>query len=255
MSGEHYVSKSVLELVLGRFGEVNKSVLVSGLSFQQQGALQQLGISSLVGNILCATHNSLLSPLDVAGKAMFWAMDGMNDAAAEPALPGRVMCVDGDALERWVLKSMVGGLYSGAFRVSPTETMKGVSPPVSWLQVLFNGAEFPRGQGLYYLPRKRDEVIVADQYVLRFEPLGSRDGGVIGGIRLWFFGFEFALLMGTLAPGIPTMFDGALYRPAGLRTVGSGTRVRIDWKGGAGSEEAVFRLANATSEPPAARDR
>jgi hypothetical protein len=248
MSGEHYISKSVLELVYGRGGEVSKSVLVTGLAFQKPGAMHQIGVASLVGNILCETHNSLLNPFDDAGRAMFSAMDAMNDKAGNSAAPEKVFHVDGDALERWILKSFCGGLYSGAFRVSPTETMKGTCPPPEWLQILFNGAEFPDGQGLYYMPRKLGETVTADQYVLRFEPFGSRDTAEIGGLRVWFLGFEFALLMGRLMPGVPTLFDGALYRPAGLRAVGSGTGIRLDWKGGSRSEESVFMLVNDTRE-------
>jgi hypothetical protein len=180
---------------------------------------------------------------------MFSAMDGMNDGAVEPGLPARVLSVDGDGLERWVLKSFCGGLFSGAFRVSPTETMKSVRPPTEWLHILFAGADFPPGQGLYYMPKKTGETVTADQFVLRFEPIGSRDGEVIGGLRVWFLGFEFALLMGNIPPGVPTMFDGAMYRPAGLRAVESGTRVRLDWKRGSRSDEAVFSV----SKDPASR--
>ncbi len=249
MSGEHYVSQSVLELVYGRAGKVSNSVLVTGLSFQKQGVVQSLGISRLVGNILCATHNSLLSSFDDAGKAMFSAMDGMNEGATDPSLPARVLNVDGDGLERWMLKSLCGGLSSGAFRASPTETMKGIAPPLEWLHILFEGAELPAGLGFYYMPKKPDEAVTADQYVLRFKPLGSRDTNEIGGIRVWFLGFEFALLMGNLLPGVPTMFDGALYRPAGLRAIGSGTRVRLDWKSGPRSDEIVFALVTGAAEP------
>jgi len=179
---------------------------------------------------------------------MFSAMDGMNDSAANSALPERVMHIDGDALERWVLKSLCGGLYSGAFRVTPTDTMKGVCPPLEWLQILFKQAEFPAGQGIYYMPKKPGETVTADQYVLRFEPLGSRDTEEIGGLRVWFLGFEFVLLMGNLMPGVPTMFDDALYHPVGLRAVGCGTWVRFDWKGGARSDEIVFMAVNRTRE-------
>jgi hypothetical protein len=246
MSGEHYISEGVLELVFGRGGEVSKSVLATGLSFQKPGELRPFGIASLVGNVLCERHNSLLSPFDNAGKSMFSAMDGMNDGAADPSLPERVLRVDGDGLERWVLKAMCGGLYSGAFRVSPTETMRGTVPPLEWLHILFNGVDFPPGQGLYYMPRKPGDTVTADESVLKFEPIGARDADVIIGLRLWFLGFEFSLLMANLMPGVPTIFDGALYRPAGLRTVESGISVRFDWKGGACSDEIVFRLANRT---------
>src|SRR5947209_1272470 len=74
ISGEHYVSKNVLELIENCGGQKSKSVRVTGLSFQRPGALLQFGIASLVGNILCKAHNSELSPLDDAGKAMFTAM-------------------------------------------------------------------------------------------------------------------------------------------------------------------------------------
>jgi len=246
MSGKHYISRSVLELIESRAGKKSKSVRVTGLSFQQPGVLQQLGIASLVGNILCKAHNSLLSPLDDAGKAMFSAMDRMNDGAADQGLPAQVLSVDGDGLEPWLLKSMCGGLFSGAFKIRPTETMKGCRPPVEWLHVLFSAAEFPRGHGLYYMPRKPGEAVTADEYVLKFEPIGARNADVIVGLRVWFLGFEFALLMANLMSGVPTMFDGALYRPAGLRTVESGLNVRFDWKGGACSDEIIFELANRT---------
>jgi len=244
MSGEHYISKSILELIENRAGKKSKSVRVTGLSFQQLGMFQQLGISSLVGNILCKTHNSLLSPLDGAGKAVFTAIDGMNDGAADQSLPERVLGVDGDGLERWVLKSMCGGLYSGAFKVSRTKTMKGVCPPPEWLDILFNGAELPPAKGLYFMPKTPGETITADQYVLKLDPLGSCDTDEIRGLRVWFFGFEFSLLMGNLMPGVRTMFDDAIYRPAGLRAVGSGTSLRLDWKDGAINDEVVFALVS-----------
>jgi len=249
MSGEHYVSKSILELIENRAGQKSRSVRVTGLSFQKQGVLQQFGISNLVGNILCKMHNSLLSPLDEAGKAMFLVMDGMNDGAADQSLAERVLRVDGDGLERWVLKTMCGALYSGAFKVSPTETMKGVCPPQEWLDILFNGAELPPGQGVYYMPRKPGETVTADEYVLRCEPIRSRDSNQVGAFRVWLFGFEFVLLMANLMPGVPTMFDGAIYRPAGLRAVGSGTSVRLDWKSRTRSEEIVFGLVCREAHP------
>jgi hypothetical protein len=231
-------------LVENRAGQKSKSVRVTGLSFQQPGALQQFGISSLVGNILCTTHNSRLSPLDEAGKRMFMAMDGMNDGAADHSLPARLLRVDGDGLERWMLKTMCGGLYSGAFKVSAAKTLKGVCPLREWLDILFKRADLPPGQGLFYMPRKPGHTVTADGYVLKLEPIGSRERDAIGGLRVWFLGFEFALLMANLMPGVPTMFGAALYRPAGVRVVESGTSVKFDWKAGARSDEVVFGLAS-----------
>ena len=140
------------------------------------------------------------------------------------------------------------GLVQRGISGHATETIKGIVPPLEWLEILFKGAEFPLGQGLYYMPKKPGETVTADQYVLRLEPLVSHYTNEIGGIRVWFLGFEFALLVGNLMPGVPTLFDGALYRPAGLQAVGSGTQVRLDWKGGARSDEVMFALVTGTGE-------
>lgn len=239
MSGEHYISESVLELIYGRAGEVSRSVLVRGLAFQKPNELKGIGVASLVGKVLCKTHNSQLSPFDVVGKEMFAGMDGLNDATGDPSSPEKVMRVDGDGLERWMLKSLCGGLCSGAFRVSPTETLKGVCPLLNWLQILFTGAKFPTGQGMYYMPGQPEELVTADQYVLRVGPLVSLDEQVVLGLQTWFFGFKFALLMANLMPGVSTMFDNAMYRPAGLRAIGSNTQIQLDWQAGSASDEVV----------------
>jgi hypothetical protein len=46
----------------------------------------------------------------------------------------------------------------------------------------------------------------------------------------------------NLMPGVSTMFDDALHRPAGLRIVERDTGVRLDWKDGSGSEEVMFKI-------------
>jgi hypothetical protein len=122
-------------------------------------------------SFLCDTHNILLSRFDTAGKEMFQALDALNEAAGNPAAPRQTLPVDGDGLERWMLKSLIGGLYSGNFRVTETETMKGVCPPPDLLEILFKGAAFPPGQGLYWMPPNPGEVITAVPQILRVAPL------------------------------------------------------------------------------------
>ena len=161
ITGEHSVSRGVLELIKEGDGEVSRSVSVTGLAFQERDAIQEIGVSRLESKVLCDTHNNLLSPADGAAKAMFLGMDGLNRAAGDIGSPERTVSVDGDLLELWMLKVMCGGLYSGAWLVGPAETMKGVCPPLEWLQILFNGSQFPVGWGMYYLPAKADELITA----------------------------------------------------------------------------------------------
>ena len=239
ITGEHNVSKGVLELINEGDGKVSRLVSVTGLAIQERDAIQELGVSRLKSKVLCDTHNNLLSPSDGAAKAMFVGMDSLNRATGDIASPERALPVDGDLLERWMLKALCGGLYSGTWLVGATETMKGVCPPLEWLQILFNGAQFPAGWVLYYMPAKADELITADLSVLRMEPLVSRGGQEVCAVHYWFFGFKFALLMGNLVQGVPTMFDNAMYRPAGLRAVGSSTRIRFDWSNGPLSRDII----------------
>lgn len=70
-SGEHYVSDKVLRAV----SQAEKSVRVSGLKFLPFGIVNEIGISSLVGNTLCKKHNSDLSVFDNAGLNFFNAME------------------------------------------------------------------------------------------------------------------------------------------------------------------------------------
>ncbi len=62
---------------------------------------------------------------------------------------------------------LLGAVGEAHVKVTPTETMKGLCPPVEWLRILFEGAEFPPSLGMYYMPQKPEEIIVPDQHVLR----------------------------------------------------------------------------------------
>jgi hypothetical protein len=65
----------------------------------------------------------------------------------------------------------------------------------------------------------------------------ATDGQVVGGLRLWLFGFEFVLLAAHLAPGVPTMFDASSYRPGAFREVGTGSEIPFRWRNGPQGEE------------------
>jgi hypothetical protein len=116
-----------------------------------------------------------------------------------------------------------------------------MEPPLDWLKILFESAAFPDGHGLYHIPAAPNEIIVADHDILEFTPFFTEDSTTVCGIRAWFFGIEFDLLLVNLPLGVRTSFDGALHRPAGLRVDGSNTRIEFLWKGGPGSGEIVLR--------------
>src|SRR5262249_16629201 len=149
-------------------GRTSKSVQTFGLSFQPQGEARHIGVAGLAAKILCTTHNGSLSPYDGAGKAMFLAMEGLNAAAGDPAAPHQAFRVDGGRLDRWMLKGLIGGLYSGNFAIPSASNMKGECPPTDLLEILFKGAPFPARQGFYWMPPKLGEMITLDPKVLQF---------------------------------------------------------------------------------------
>src|SRR5262245_20801399 len=58
ISGEHYISEVVLEQLS------EPAVAIDGVFWLPPGVQKTVGINSLTANILCARHNSALSPFD-----------------------------------------------------------------------------------------------------------------------------------------------------------------------------------------------
>lgn len=238
LTKEHPISASILQLI--EDGEPNKYVQVFGLSFQAADSIKKVGIASLSAGMLCEKHHAPLSDYDAAGRAMFSAVQSLDAVAGDSAAPSQTLRVDGDGLERWMLKAMIGGIYSGNFPVAPGTTMRGVLPPVELLEILFMGFPFPLGQGLYWLPPAPGEIIASTPQILRLSPLVAQISGDVGGVRVWYFGLPFCLLTARPADG-DTLFANAVYRPAGLRTVGSNVTLVFDWRDGPQSREIELK--------------
>jgi hypothetical protein len=231
ISREHYVSAVVLRGV--SLGE--PTVLVQNLSFQQPGTVESKGISGLVAKVLCEKHNSALSGFDVAGNSLFAGMDGIDSTAGKAGVPAEAFVVNGDHLERWMLKILCGGLYSGTMPM-PEGSMKGVCPPVVWLNVLFRGADLPPGQGLYFRAGTPGEVFSTEPAILKMAVVVDNDNVVIG-FRMWVFNFEYLLVLAHLPPTLPPMLDHSHYRPAGLVVDGSAKSISFEWGQPSGSRE------------------
>jgi hypothetical protein len=200
--------------------------------------------------MLCHVHNNLLSPYDSAGMAMYEAMDTIDDESRNPNPNGSIHTVVGDDLERWILKAFIGGAYSGNVLVSTghsTEdhhpirlSMKDRLHPLPLLEILYRGADFPAGQGLFYLPAAPGRTVTSDHLVLKPAPIISMDGRNVGAYSVHFFGFEFTLLMDGLAPGVGHPFSIAAYRPAGFEVLGCTTKIQFKWRDGPQSPVVTF---------------
>ena len=242
MSREHYTSKSVLELIYEPNGVKSTVVPVRNLAFQKRDIVQNLGISSLTGWILCKNHNESLSPFDVSGRDMIANMDNFNQLVMNPMLATEAMHLDGDRFELWMLKTLCGFLYSGAADHHFEKSKKGEYPSTRWLEILFNGAKFPEGQGLYYIPKTKFDT---DPEILKLSPLKAPETDVVMGLRAWFFNFEFVLLVEQLAPGVPSIFYEASYRPESLREFASNAQIQFDWLDGPRSDEILVYLMSS----------
>ena len=97
--------------------------------------------------------------------------------------------------------------------------------------------------GLYHIPAAANEIIVADHDILKFTAFFTEDFKTVCGIRAWFFGIEFDLLLDNLPPGVRTSFDGAVYRPSGLGSKEATSEIELSWESGPGSEEIMLRAS------------
>src|SRR5262249_40314032 len=156
---------------------------------------------------------------DGAGNTLFAGMDRIDSAAGKAREPPETFVVNGDHLERWMLKMLCGGLYSGTMQV-PGGSMKGVCPPVEGLNVLVRDAALPSGEGVYLRAGTPGEVFSTEPAILKMAVVVDKDNVVIG-FRMWVFNFEYLLVLAHLPPKLPPMLAHAHYRPAGLVIDGS----------------------------------
>jgi hypothetical protein len=172
-------------------------------------------------------------------------MDQIDEHAGTSGWPIEPHFVDGDLIERWMLKTLCGGIYSGNFLVPPEDSLRGMLPPPEWLNILWKGADLPPKQGLYLKAPMEAGVMTTSKTQLGYLPLFSLDRS-IAGLRMWLFGFEFTLLMANLPLGQKTEFDEALYRPEGLLIAGCNKQLVFRWKGGHQSGPLAMQLLSRT---------
>ncbi|HEX3148022.1 MAG TPA: hypothetical protein VHR66_08050 [Gemmataceae bacterium] len=246
ISGEHYTSN----LILRRVSRGKPSVLVKNLPFQPPETLQHFGISSLVANVLCREHNSRLSGFDTEGGKLFAALDDIDQQVSTGGAGDSAYEVNGDMVERWLLKTLIGSLFSGNLRL-PDGRAKSVRPPDEYLDMLFRTGEFPAGCGLYLTAARPNQVLKGSPTVFTMEAEPSAEGNVIG-LHVGMFGFDFFLALVPVPDPRPKHLADATYRPTGLLFVTNTGRkeIRFQWKAGSGQVVGVRHVGtdHATRE-------
>jgi len=238
ISGEHTVSESALESIAG---EENGIVWIFNCPTQKDPLKPEpRRISTMTANILCVFHNGGLNPYDTVGGKMQDAMQAIDDERSGLAITPTTWVIDGDKLERWILKAGLGRLYSGSNLPAPGKTMKGVCPPLEYLNILYRDAPFPAGLGLYWNPEGILDPVNRDETSFSIGAIPTMDQRVVVAFRAVFFGINFYLPIGHLVPS-DTCLDNASYRPAALTVHSCQTRIEFVWKDGPKSGEVVQR--------------
>lgn len=230
---EHYISK---ELLL-RFGN----------RFQIEGPLwagtgRYFTEKSMRAWMLCERHNSALSPLD---DMIADFHDVLRDAHA-----GRHVGThdfDGEDLERWALKVMLGLGASGTV-VADGTAERAEEIPELHLRILFGEEEMPEWCGFYYIGGPIPGYN-ADLFSVGFRSYGAdhADAGKIFGITIRLLDFQFLTsITQRLLPGPQKL----VYRPHGfiLHDLERG-RVRLRWRWTPSKEVLVIKMRPAESPP------
>lgn len=236
LSREHYVSAAVLRLL----GEEHTISNASWLAPGQRS--NPLPVGALSSRILCEHHNSSLSDLDNSAKSFF---DEILYALLEPAenRPVRRVTVDGDALERWLLKACCGALASENLIENNHPQVKEL--PLPWLNILFSGTPWEAGTGLHV---RQASMRPHRGYTIGPIYVGETCAG--GGIE--FAGVELFVLLDASAQKLSleqstNEVSSLIYRPGVIRfeTRTRVTEIELRWQSWKPVEGVLYRQASA----------
>ncbi len=193
-SGEHIVTAGIFS---------SHSVTVQGFSWCN--APKEIGLPSLVKNVLCTYHNSRLSPLDNTVIQVFDALGKavqLSDVRSNLA-PRRWRTehfdVDGTNLERWCLKTLITLSIGGTSPLGP-HSKDADTPYENLVRICFGMERFRPPKGLYVAWE------VGDKLEVQSEKVGIstfRDEDLLVGARFYLGGFVFILYLNdrALKPG------------------------------------------------------
>lgn len=221
-SREHLISRALLQSV---------TVVVEGFDWCSEP--KRVGVEALTRKILCARHNSGLSPADEA-------IVQFNAIATSPKVGA---CISGRSLERWFLKTLINLSIGSAEHIG--EGMANSEPgwpPPYLAAVAFGSFPLTHCMGLYVLTCKEPYKYRVGEIL--FVPL-VRDG-VISGALFGIAGMYFFLSLrpgpapttiGQMAPRstLPRYVKDApmVHRPIWLDFADNGgniARIDIDWR-------------------------
>lgn len=224
---EHFISKAVLR----NLTEDGINVGVAGLGWQADESVSNFGINSLQAKILCNTHHRPLSKLDqVAGKLFEFLTKSNHDfLSTQPEKAPNSERFTGLAVERWLLKLLIGMAVSGN-AVTSSGNRAAWTPPTNWLEILFNDSPFPEGWGVY-LPSNFGSFCDPSGSGFSFGFLHNSIAGVYGSVTDL---VRIRMILVMVRPPkdlTNTLLDGFAHRTSTIR-MSNGSRektLNLDW--------------------------
>lgn len=195
MSGEHYISESVLKLAGG-------AVRVSGFPWQRPNTHSDIGIGSLKSQILCKHHNEILSPLDGEGlKFVKGLKRTYSELSERQELSETTISINAELLELWFLKVFIGCLVVSGLK----------DIPKTWIDCLFQKIELPDDFDLYF-PMKLG-LTKWEFSLIKMDSIDNLNGH-IAGAKFIIGGLPLLL---TFGPPVSSKFGfNYLHRPSGI---------------------------------------
>lgn len=214
MSDEHYVSETVLKAV-------DDVLKVSGFPWLKPGESKKIPASRLYRKILCTRHNNAFGQIDAQGGRFVRWIKILCDSSISPPQPFSLF--NGADIERWLLKTFWGLLFSTNLQIAPGKAIKKVKNSPRIVDLLFGRVPNAWGRGLWV--RTDPKLIVDTELLLSVSPVSKPGTNQLFGFTLNIFGFDF------LYSTAPINVETSVFRPSEInfKRHKSVSKIIISW--------------------------
>ena len=212
ISGEHYVSRSVLDAM-------GKDIIVSGMPWQRDGESATYGKGSMTANVLCRKHNSVLSPIDIAAERFFSSMNffaaQLNKKTWSKRISIRV--IRGELLELWALKTLLGIFHAGIARSDGVRLKDGFSLRPESFGAPLAGTPVKHPLGMYVRSALNHRFQIENSVAMA--PLTSNPGSDVIGLWIKMAGQDIKFFFEKATVDFAGIEREHTYRPTDLNFV------------------------------------
>jgi hypothetical protein len=223
-SSEHFLSHSLMRAL----SQDGITIEFAGFAWQKNDERKKLPTKRLGSKILCKRHNETLAGLDDVAKQFFIGIDTIDKSFGGGQKRDKAITYifNGDDIERWMLKTLCGLVYSGNSS-SQSGRIQNWNPSLQWLEILFGLDRFQQGWGLYALNNIRHVSEI--NRIFACAPISNDTVGVYG-LSVVLNEKRFVLAMMRPPTSLRgTLLDGYVYRPVSLEAAGEEKIIRLSW--------------------------